>query len=111
MEGAELKDDHVLTQYGTVGQGFRNKPRDADRGAVSLILGKVTAAVAAHVVRVREDHDPVGDVVRFTTVGTLRARGFTPLHTPNRRNTLHVSVACGEDWDEDAFDRSFDGAQ
>jgi hypothetical protein len=98
----EIRDEEYVSQYGSrlTGQPeFRDRPREKDHGALSSILGQVTAAEARR--RVRQAGSPnSGDGVRYAKVGDLRAHGFTVTHSPWPRNTKHVSIRYPGDWDD-----------
>lgn len=92
----------------TAGQPFRCRPRiPRDQGAVSLLLGHYDEEEAAQIVA-RHGKLP-GDVVRYTTAGTLRALGFVVSHTPTKRTATHVSVEFPGTWD-DKTDELFEEA-
>lgn len=99
----ELLDAHELTQYGARnrrgGHLFHNHPRRPLEVDLSLILGRVSVAVAEELVR----HAVVqGSAVRYTSVEKLRKAGFRCLHTPTPGNPLHVSVYYDDnEWTRD----------
>lgn len=88
-----LPDDLRLTQYGegsSFGSGFRDRLRQQiGETEISMILGAVDASAAA--VLVTGWLPPVA-LSRVTTVGRLRGKGFRVVHSPTKRNRLHVSV-------------------
>jgi hypothetical protein len=114
----ELPDDLRLTQYGErppIGEGFRDRLReDIGETEISMILGEVDASAAALLVT---GYLAMAAVRRVTTVGQLRRAGFRVVHSPTKRNRLHVSVypplvASGETaaWDDrlaDLFNACF----
>jgi hypothetical protein len=103
IEAREIRDEEYVSHYGSrlTGQPvFRDRPREKDHGALSAILGQVTAAEARR--RVRQAGSPTGDDgVRYARVGDLRAQGFTVTHSPWPRNTRHVSIRYPGGWDNE----------
>jgi hypothetical protein len=105
MRETPLERAAPLTQYGdTWDQGFRCRPRASDLDGVSVLLGRLTLAQAARYVR-RDGRARRGDAVRYTEVGCLEDEGFVVVHTPTRRNPLHVSVQSPPGWDDDVCER------
>lgn len=118
-EPRDLPDDTELTQFGemgAMGAEFRNRTRP-ERGEIdmSLILGRVDAATASKAVR---RISVANAIVRYSTAGTFRAKGFTVTHTPTPKRANHVSVfppMIGDklaEWDNDMaklFDSCFTG--
>ncbi|GAB3818703.1 hypothetical protein GCM10027605_71740 [Micromonospora zhanjiangensis] len=105
----EIPDDAELTQYGKGQPGspgrFRDCPRiENNEPDMSLLLGRLGVKEAAKLV-FKWQH-PLS-AVRYTTAGTLRARGFVVRHTPSPSIPQHTSVLAptlgGEpiEWDED----------
>lgn len=93
---------------------FRNRTRH-ERGEtdMSLILGRLDADQASIVVRRLVAPNAT---VRHSTAGAFRAKGFTVLHTPSKKNSTHVSVLAPHlgdkprEWDDDLaklFDSCF----
>jgi hypothetical protein len=104
----ELPDELHVTQYGEeypVGGGFRDRLREhIGETEISMILGAVDASAAAVLVTGWLTPNAVS---RVTAVGRLKAEGFRVIHSPTKRNRLHVSVyppltATGEAavWDD-----------
>ena len=104
-----IDDEEELTQYGTTTDRFRNEPRWLREDAVSLLLGGWHPLAASQKVRGIALEDGT-DAARYTTAGTLRARGFSVTHAPGRKNPDHVVVSFDGVWDEqvcEAFDECF----
>ena len=113
---AELR----LTQFGeelSTGPSFRDRLRESiGETELSMILGAVDAPAAA--ILVTGWLTPTARV-RVTTVGRLRVERFVVVHSPTKRNRLHVSVyppfkesGEPEDWDDDVafrFNECFTG--
>jgi hypothetical protein len=118
----ELSDDLRLTQYGEqppVGEGFRDRLRESiGETEISMILGEVDASAAAMLVT---GYLAVAAMRRVTTVGRLRRAGFRVVHSPTKRNRLHISVyppimTTGEhvEWDDELanqFNACFTGEE
>lgn len=105
----DLDDDEVLTQYGVVGEPFRNAPRWETEQELSVCAARHDTAASAMCVtgRVRPGHD----ASRQTTAGSLRRAGFGVHHSPTHRNEHHASVSFDGVWDDEmrkAFDEVFD---
>ena len=90
----------------------RNRPRpEKDRGAVSVIVGRLTPAEVFALVR----RDPrlrpsKEDGVRYAKVVDLRQAGFIVEHAPSQRIPGHVRVTLSTVWDDHAaarFDKCF----
>lgn len=95
-----LDEDEELTQYvSRSGDEVRivNQPRPTDQGELSLIRGKCDVAYARSKVRMGGTVS-ASDGIRKTTVGGLRAAGFTVGHTPTHKNADHVSVSYPGTW-------------
>lgn len=119
VESRWVQNDEVLCQYGNSenlyeGRAFKNRPNSPV--GLSLWVGQLSADEACMVVcrgALRS-----GRMVRFTTAGELRERGFTVNHTPGAnpiaeaKGYEHVTVTV-EGYDEwtqdirDEFDASF----
>jgi hypothetical protein len=105
----EIGAEEELTQYGTVTEPFRTRPRPGIENAVSLLAGGFSPLEAGDRVRRQALNDGT-DAARYTTAGALRAAGFDVTHTPTKRNADHVSVEFVGEWDDKAsvrFDACF----
>lgn len=103
MPDLELRvvgDDEYVSQYGSRRSGpdaFRDRPRPHDRGAVSVILGRLSQAEARLLVRgTRQPAEHDG--VRWGLVATLRSAGFavsqlSATHRPSAIRTMRKSVS------------------
>ena len=101
-----LRPDEVLTQYGRQdATGFRNRPRPGVEEAISVIVGRLTAAEAHALIIRRGTYRPGFDVVRYTTVAALSEAGFRPQRDPTPAIPDHVLVFAEGEWDDDAADR------
>ena len=107
----DVPNEAELTQYGKGRPGSANRFRDRPRAEinepdVSLLLGRLGVEEAA--VLVFKWAHPLS-AVRYTTAGTLRAKGFIIRHTPSPGNSKHVSVLVppSTEWDE-TLAKSFD---
>ena len=70
-----------------------------------MLRGQLTVEDAVPIISGQPSCDT--DVVRFTSAGALRSRGFHVEHTPNRWNPSHVSVSLptgAVTWDTEAED-------
>jgi hypothetical protein len=115
-EPREISDDEYVTQVGSVSRrgsniwstprfSFRSAPRaDVDKGAMSVILGRVPIEKAVPLVARRADAAGSGDAVRYALVSDLRKEGFSVEHTPSRTIPDHGSVRWEGEWDEQAFE-------
>jgi hypothetical protein len=112
----EHLEDHLeLSQYGNKtrpkgGPPFRRKPRERDKGEISMTRGRLEPGQAHRVVGLQAAREDDG--VRWTTVGTLRAAGFQAHARPTQGNPNHVTVSLdgGGQWSErhaDLFDQCF----
>jgi hypothetical protein len=117
-ESQELQDHLELTQYGEKFAPFRCELRlEIGETELSLILGRQMPMAAALLVTKTA---PTWALVRYTTVGSLRAADFRVEHSPTKGNPLHVSVYPPGgphgplDWDTAmavAFDKCFTGRE
>jgi hypothetical protein len=89
----DASPDLRLTQFGEESpgaDGFRDRLREhIGETEISMILGEVDASAAAVLVT---GYLIPGAARRVTTVGCLRDEGFVVVHSPTKRNRLHVSV-------------------
>jgi hypothetical protein len=106
----EIQDDQEICQYGTV-EYFRCKPKDG-QDDVSMTLGPLSAEEAHRVVvGDRGAYRPLWDLVRCTSAGSLRSKGFEVKHTPFPANQGHVSVEFRGLWSDNmcqAFHQAFE---
>ena len=109
--GDGLEDDEALTQFVFAHYPPEERPRGP--AGLSLLRGALTANEEAGYVRRYVNSAYVGDSVRYTTAGRLRAAGFEVVARPSRRIPIHVSVSCDEGWSDQtavAFNACFDEA-
>ena len=113
IQPREIGDDEYVSHYGSRLTGevvFKDHLRPQDRGALSVIIGKVTPAEAR--CRVRKAGEVSGDEgVRYARVEDLRAQGFTVTHAPRAGNILHARVGFDGAWDDGVagkFNQCFD---
>jgi hypothetical protein len=104
LQPRAISDDEYVTHYGSRMTGqpvFRDHLRQVDRGALSVIAGKVTPARARALVRFADPDPTKDDGARYALARDLRQAGFTLTHAPSARNPDHsrVSYPAGE-WND-----------